>query len=321
MQVYTVHANMLWIRNDMEDNILFEELRRICKEDNVLPYESMACHTSIKAGGKCRAYVTPDDMATFVELVVFLRQNNIEYFVAGNGSNLLVSDAGFKGVVISLGKRFSEIVVDDDMIYAHAGALLSVVGRQALTEGLTGFEFASGIPGSVGGAVYMNAGAYGGEIKDIIEYADVYDGERIRRFTKDELDMSYRRSLLTDNPGYICLLAAFKLKKGDKKQIEETMKDLAKRRRDKQPLEYPSCGSTFKRPAGDFAGRLIEEAGLSGLTKGGMQVSTKHCGFIINHDGGTASDFYELAGEVIRKVEGKSGVRLELEVKLLGFDE
>ncbi len=274
--------------------------------------EPMKNHTSFKTGGEADVYVKADSAENIIKAVDILKEENIDHIIIGNGSNLLVSDKGFKGVVIEIGSLMNKITVDGRKIYAQAGALLSSLSAAAADNGLAGLEFASGIPGSVGGAVFMNAGAYDGEIKDVIIGAD-----EIIRLSKDELELSYRSSVI-EKKGYIVIGAEFELKEGSKEAIKEKMADFAARRRDKQPLNYPSAGSTFKRPEGYFAGKLIEDSGLKGKTIGGAQVSEKHAGFIINTGNATSSDILELMDCCIETVYNKFGVRLEPEVRFIG---
>ena len=239
----------------------------------------------------------------------------------GNGSNVLVSDEGFPGVVIQLFRNMDALRVRGGLIEAEAGALLARIAHLAAKEGLTGLEFASGIPGTLGGALVMNAGAYGGEMKDVVREAVVMkqDGELLR-LSKKELELGYRSSIIAKK-GYLVLSALLELEKGDPEAIETRMKELKEARLQKQPLEYASAGSTFKRPQGHFAGKLIMDAGLRGYTVGGAQVSEKHCGFVINRGGATAGDVLQLVKDVQKKVQEQFGVDLELEVKLLGFPE
>ena len=239
-------------------------------------------------------------------------------YIMGNGSNLLVSDQGYRGVVIQLFRQLNDIQCEGNVIRAQAGALLSAVANRALEEKLTGFEFAAGIPGTLGGACVMNAGAYGGEMKDVLKSVTVLtrEGERIT-LQKNELELGYRTSIIAKKD-YIVLEAEIELKAGDAEEIKAVMDDLKERRTTQQPLEYPSAGSPFKRPEGYFAGNLIQESGLQGFQVGGAQVSEKHCGFVINKDQATAADIAELIRQVQDRVEEKFGVRLETEVKRLG---
>ena len=293
-----------------------EKLKEIFKE--VYINEPMKNHTSFRTGGPADVYVKADRAENIIKAIEMLKKENVEYTIIGNGSNLLVSDRGICGAVIEIGSMMNNISVEGEKIYAEAGALLSSLAAAAAENCLTGLEFASGIPGSVGGAVVMNAGAYDGEIKDAIDYADVIDNEsNILRLTKDELGLSYRHSVI-DEKKMIVIGAGFRLKEGDGIAIKEKMADFAARRREKQPLNYPSAGSTFKRPEGHFAGKLIEDAGLKGKTIGGAQVSQKHAGFIINTGDATTEDILELMDCCVETVYNKFGVRLEPEVRFIG---
>jgi UDP-N-acetylmuramate dehydrogenase len=271
--------------------------------------------------------VRPTEIDELKNVIAFVREKKIPYYVLGNGTNMLVSDDGFKGVIIALKDLNGEIVFKDTderdkvSVTAYAGCTLARLSSEAASRGLQGTEFASGIPGSIGGAVVMNAGAYGGEIKDILEYADVLDedGNTVRLYNSD-LEFGYRRSII-QKKNYIVLLVSFILKRGNEKNIKAEIRELNERRREKQPLEYPSAGSTFKRPEGYFAGKLIEDSGLKGYRIGDAQVSEKHCGFVINRGKATSADIYSLIGDVIATVYEKTGVQLEPEIKLLGFDE
>lgn len=293
-----------------------DSIRKIFKE--VYINEPMKNHTSFKTGGEVDVYIKADSAENIIKAVNVLKEENVGYIIIGNGSNLLVSDKGVAGVVIEIGSLMNNITVNGTRIYAQAGALLSSLSAAAADNSLTGLEFASGIPGSVGGAVFMNAGAYDGEIKDVIVYADVIDknGE-IKRVSKDELKLSYRSSAV-EKEGLIVIGAEFELTEGSKDAIREKMADFAGRRRDKQPLNYPSAGSTFKRPEGYFAGKLIEDAGLKGKTIGGAQVSEKHAGFIINTGNAKSDDIIELIDCCIETVYNKFGVKLEPEVRFIG---
>ena len=251
-------------------------------------------------------------------MIQLCKAESLPFAVLGNGSNLLVGDKGFRGVVIQLFKNLSDITIEEEDIYAQSGALLVRLANQAAKQGLTGLEFASGIPGTLGGAVVMNAGAYGGEMKDVILWSDVLteDGEFLR-LSGEELELGYRTSVI-QKKHYFVLGAALRLKKGDQNEIRSVMKELKEKRVSKQPVEYPSAGSTFKRPEGYFAGKLIMDTGLRGFSVGGAQVSEKHCGFVINKGGATAKDVQLLIKEVADRVEERFGVRLEPEVKMLG---
>ena len=286
--------------------------------DNVKLQEPMSRHTTFRIGGPADFYLCPHSTKEVQEIVEICKEENLPYFVLGNGSNLLVSDKGYRGVVIQLWKNFSDITVKDCCIQAKAGALLSKVAAEALEAGLTGMEFASGIPGTIGGAAFMNAGAYGGEMKDIIKSVKVLDTQgEVRVLPKEELKMGYRTSIVKEK-GYTVLSVELELPKGNREEIRNTMEDLKERRTSKQPLEMPSAGSTFKRPEGYFAGKLIMDSGLRGFSVGGAQVSEKHCGFVVNKGGATAMDVLNLIREVQRRVKEQFGVELETEVRFLG---
>ena len=295
-----------------------EKLKEIFKE--VYINEPMKNHTSFRTGGPADVYVKADRAENIIKAIEMLKKENVEYMIIGNGSNLLVSDRGICGAVIEIGSMMNNISVEGEKIYAEAGALLSSLAAAAAENCLTGLEFASGIPGSVGGAVVMNAGAYDGEIKDAIDYADVIDNEgNILRQTNDELGLSYRHSVI-DEKKMIVIGAGFRLKEGDGIAIKEKMADFAARRREKQPLNYPSAGSTFKSQIliAAYIHRFIEDAGLKGKTIGGAQVSQKHAGFIINTGDATTEDVLELMDCCVETVYNKFGVRLEPEVRFIG---
>ncbi len=300
----------------MEETIIREFRKRAAA---VSVDEPMSAHTTFRAGGKASCFAEPTE-EELAELMSFVTAEGLPYFILGNGSNVLFSDAGYDGLVISIGKNMAQIRTDGGAITAGAGALLSSVAAEALRQGLTGLEFASGIPGSVGGGVFMNAGAYGGELKDVISRVTALTpaGEK-KTYRTEELDFSYRHSIFTaEAAGEIVLSADFSLKEGDPDRIRETMQDLNARRREKQPLEFPSAGSTFKRPEGHFAGKLIQEAGLMGYAVGDAMVSTKHAGFVVNTGKASASDIYAVICHVQETVLEMSGVRLEPEVRLIG---
>lgn len=283
--------------------------------------EPMKRHTSFRAGGNAEWFCIPETAEELKAVVCACNKAGMPWYMTGNGSNLLVSDDGFPGVMISTGK-FDKLEVKGGTVTAGAGVLLARAAGAALKAGLTGLEFAAGIPGSVGGAVVMNAGAYGSEMKDVLKNVTVLtdDGE-VQTLTAEELELGYRTSSIQKN-GWLVLEAEFELQQGNPEEIRARMDDLAFRRRDKQPLEFPSAGSTFKRPEGHFAGKLIEDAGLKGFSVGGAEVSVKHAGFVINKGGATASDIYSLCKKVERTVMETFGVALELEVRLLGrFEE
>ena len=297
---------------------MIDELVNIVGSENVMQDEPMKNHITFKVGGPADYLVTPHSEKEISELIKLCQEKGIPYFIMGNGSNLIVRDNGIRGVVIKLGSNFSQCRVEGNMLYAGSGALMSKVGKVALENSLNGFEFGSGIPGTIGGAVVMNAGAYGGEMKDIIISATVLtkSGE-IKEISREDLQLGYRTSCIIPN-NYIVLSACLELKEGNPDDIKKKMNELAAARREKQPLEYPSAGSTFKRPEGYFAGKLIMDTGLRGYRVGGAQVSDKHCGFVINAGNATASDILDLISDIRDRVEDKFGVRLETEVKVIG---
>ncbi len=304
-------------RNRMEKKI-YHKLVQIVGEERVRTDEPMKSHTTFRVGGPADFFVTPETSEEVRAVIDMCRSEEIDCHIIGNGSNLLVSDRGVRGVVVQIAKAMNKIESNGEQIRAQAGALLSEVAAHALKDGLAGFEFAAGIPGTLGGACVMNAGAYGGEMKDVLYEVTVLtpQGEFLV-LKEDELELGYRTSVIA-RKGYIVLEAVIRLKKGDEEEIRRQMEDLRDRRISKQPLEYPSAGSTFKRPEGYFAGKLIQDAGLRGYTFGGAQVSEKHCGFVINRGDATAAEVAELMRRVADKVEEQFKVRLEPEVKRLG---
>ena len=279
--------------------------------------EPMKKHTSFKIGGAADLFVCPETAEQTAKAVKLAEENGVPVTVVGNGSNLLVSDLGIAGMVICL-EKMNYVSVEGEVITAGAGALLGKVAMTAAADELTGMEFAAGIPGSVGGAVFMNAGAYGGEMKDVLVSVDVLTKElEVKTIPAEELDLSYRHSIVPEE-GYIVLGAKLKLTKGEEAAIRGRMAELAEQRREKQPLQYPSAGSTFKRPTGYFAGKLVQDAGLKGKTIGGAQVSEKHSGFLINIGGATAQDILDLIAFCQKEVKDQFGVTLETEVKIVG---
>lgn len=294
-------------------------LMSLSGEEHVKLQEPMKKHTTFRIGGEAKYFVTPTSVDELQKVLNACREYEVPYFIMGNGSNLLVSDEGYDGVVIQLFKNLSEIEIEGELVRAQAGALLSQIAVKALGCQLTGFEFAAGIPGTVGGAVVMNAGAYGGEMKDIVEEVTVLDENgQIFVLHSDQLELGYRTSVL-QKKSYIALEVVMKLSKGDRDAIKGRMDELKEQRVSKQPLEFPSAGSTFKRPEGNFAGKLIMEAGFRGYQVGGARVSDKHCGFVINAGDATAADVIELTDRISEKVWNDTGIRLELEVRKLGF--
>lgn len=294
------------------------QLCEIVGSDHVCVDEPMKNHTTFRIGGNADYFVSPHSAREIREVIGVCKNTQTPWYVIGNGSNLLVSDKGFRGVIIRLFKNFAMLTVEGEEICVQAGALLSRTAKKALEHGLTGFEFAAGIPGTIGGALVMNAGAYGGEMKDVTERVTVLtpDGS-ILTLEKEELEMGYRTSVIAKK-GYLVLEAVLRLEEGHRKAIAARMEELKEKRVSRQPLEYPSAGSTFKRPEGYFAGKLIMDAGLRGFAVGGAQVSEKHCGFVINSCDASAKDVIELMKEVTRRVKEQTGVTLEPEVKLLG---
>jgi len=300
------------------DSNFLKKLIEIAGSGQVCTDEPMKQHTTFRIGGRADYFVSPTETEQIRKVIELCRQENMPWYVIGNGSNLLVSDHGFRGVIIRLFKNYAGLRIEGEQIFVQAGALLSRTANAALQEGLTGFEFAAGIPGTIGGAMVMNAGAYGGEMKDITESVTVLTPEgELLTLKREELEMGYRTSLIA-RKGYLVLEAVLKLTRGNQEQIKEKMADLRQRRISKQPLEYPSAGSTFKRPQGYFAGKLIMDAGLRGFQVGGAQVSEKHCGFVVNTGDATAEDVLELIRQVSAKVRALEGVTLEPEVRLLG---
>ena len=307
------------------DNGFIQEAEALLKGRKVLLNEPMSKHTGFRTGGPADYFITVDSFDLLKKIITLAIKKEITYYIIGNGSNMLVSDSGFRGLIIRL-KTEPELTFEpkpgaEDVTYvtAAAGCSLAKLATECAARGLAGLEFAAGIPGTVGGAVVMNAGAYGGEIKDCIISAQLIDriGNRLE-IERDGLGLGYRTSIIRKK-NYIVLSAKFELPKGDPEESRQLINELAVKRREKQPLEYPSAGSTFKRPEGHFAGKLIEDTGLKGLSIGDAQVSEKHAGFIINKGNASSSDIYALICEVQRRVYESFGVRLEPEVIFLGF--
>lgn len=304
----------------VKDNVI-EKIIRKAKEHGcqVATDEYLSGHTTFKIGGPCKAFISINSIDCLNDLIEIADKENYPYFVLGKGSNLLFDDKGFNGVIFHLGSDFSKIsLIDETTIKAEAGCSLINVCRFAYENGLGGLEFAFGIPGSVGGAVYMNAGAYGGEIKDVLVSAKVIYKGKISDINSNDMDLSYRHSIFQNN-GSIITEAVFKLYKKDKSEIKSLMDDYLKRRKNKQPLEYPNGGSTFKRPAGQFAGKLIEDSGLRGFSVGNAEVSKKHCGFVINKGNATFEDVTALIEKVQKTVMEKTGFFLECEVEVVRY--
>ena len=294
---------------------------QVLGKEQVLFEELMKSHTTFRIGGPAEVFIMPKSVKQVQMAVKICQEEQIPYFILGNGSNLLVSDRGYRGVIIQMDRNMGEIQVEGTEIQAAAGALLSSIAVAARRESLTGFEFAGGIPGTLGGAVVMNAGAYGGEIKDVLKEVTVMDGDgKIFTLPASELEMGYRTSIIK-TAGYLVLSARITLSRGKEEDIKARTRELSEMRTQKQPLDYPSAGSTFKRPEGYFAGKLIMDSGLRGYSVGGAMVSEKHCGFVINKGNATAEDVVSLMKHVTEVVQEKYGVTLEPEVKFLGeFD-
>ena len=295
-----------------------KELASFMEAEDIKTNEMMNKHTSFRVGGPAKVFLTVHTEEVLKNILLALKRYELPYFVLGNGSNLLVSDEGYDGVMIYLGEEFSEVEIKGTQIRAKAATLLGKVARLAMEEELAGLEFAAGIPGSLGGGVVMNAGAYGGELSQVVTKVRAMNPEgEIVELEKEQLLLGYRTSIFKTQP-YIILEVFMELQKGDKEEIQGKMKEYTKARVEKQPLEYPSAGSTFKRPEGHFAGKLIMDAGLRGYRVGDAQVSEKHCGFVINRGNATATEIKTLMGDVAKKVKEEFGVDLEAEVILLG---
>jgi len=308
----------------MKKDIL-SDLVNIVGDENVAENEPMSKHTSFKIGGNADFFMTPRTVEQIKAIITYCVQNTIAYFVIGNGSNLLVSDDGYRGVIIQLYDKFNEIKYANNgqkvIVKAQAGVMLGRLGNELMKKSITGFEFATGIPGTIGGAVMMNAGAYDGEIKNVIINACLMDAcGNIVKLNNSQLELGYRTSIIAKEK-YIVLEAEFELEKGNQEEIKNKLNDFTVRRKEKQPLEMPSAGSIFKRPQGYYSGKLISDANLVGYTVGGAQVSKKHAGFVVNIGNATAKDIINLTDDVKNKVKEQFGVELELEVKKLGFDK
>ncbi|MFL0247264.1 UDP-N-acetylmuramate dehydrogenase [Candidatus Clostridium stratigraminis] len=304
--------------NQYED--LSSKLSKLLKEDDIAINESMKNHTSFKVGGPADILVRPKTYEEVVNIIKLCNENRVPFYIIGRGSNLVVRDGGYRGVIIKLTK-LDTIMVQEEMVIVQGGADLCKVSDAALNNDLTGFEFACGIPGTVGGAVTMNAGAYNGEVSQVIYSALVVDKEgNLINLDRERLDLGYRTSAVQKH-GYTVLEVSFKLKKGEHEKIKNRIDELTRRREDKQPLEYPSAGSTFKRPVGYFTGQLIEECALKGHSIGGAEVSQKHAGFIINKGGATAKDILSLIEYVQEVVKGRYNVELHPEVRIIGEEK
>lgn len=305
----------------MDKKEIYNLLSQIIDEKSIYIDEPMNKHISFKVGGPADILVRPRTEEEISNIFKLVNKFEIPFLVKGNGSNILIKDGGFRGLVIEISDNFSNFEIRGTEVEIQSGALLSVIGRAVMNESLTGFEFASGIPGTLGGALAMNAGAYGGEMKNIVKTVRLMDEEgQVVEFTNEDMNFGYRHSRLSDER-WIAISAVISLEKGDKAEIKAKMEDLALQRRTKQPLEYPSAGSTFKRPIGYFAGKLIQDSDLKGVSVGGAQVSSKHSGFVINYNKASAKDIVDLIEHVKLTVFECQGVHLEEEVKILGEDE
>lgn len=294
-----------------------EKLLQILTKEQVFMEEPMSRHTTFRVGGPAEYFLRPGEEA-LGSVVELCREEGMPLQIIGNGSNLLVGDKGIRGVVLEIGTQLSRIETEGELLYAQAGASLARTAQEAAKASLSGLEFASGIPGTVGGAVVMNAGAYGGEMKDVLQWAVVLCGDgQIRKLSREELDLSYRHSIVPKLCGVV-VKAGFELERADEYMIRAKMELLRNQRAQKQPLEYASAGSTFKRPEGYFAGKLIMDSGLRGCRIGGAQVSEKHCGFVINRGEATAADILALIRHIQATVKERFGVDLETEVKMIG---
>lgn len=302
----------------MISGAVLNALKGYVPEGNIRLQEPMSAHTTFRVGGPADCLVELENTLQLQKVQRYLQMVEVPFVVVGNGSNLIVSDEGYRGVVLQIGGSMNDIRVEGSRIVAQAGVQLSLVARTAMEHGLTGLEFASGIPGTVGGGVVMNAGAYGGEMSQVVSRVTVLNREgELLELDNETMEFGYRFSTIKHQP-FIVTEVVFELQQGNASEIRERMEELAAKRREKQPLEYPSAGSTFKRPEGYFAGELIMKAGLKGLQIGGAQVSEKHCGFVINKGNATASDVMQVIGEVQTCVEDKFHVRLEPEIIFLG---
>lgn len=301
----------------MISETVVKALENFLPTENIHLNEPMSRHTTFRIGGNADCLLEIESVEQLSKIKNYLRKLEVPYLVIGNGSNLLISDEGYRGIVLSVGEAFSQVRVEGELMIAQAGALMSKIANVALENSLTGFEFASGIPGTIGGGVVMNAGAYDGELKNVVTMVKVVDSEgNLLELDAETMEFGYRTSAIK-NTGFTAVEVQIRLQQGERAKIKARMDELTAKRREKQPLEYPSAGSTFKRPEGHFAGALIMEAGLRGFQIGGAQVSEKHCGFVINKGGATAEDVRNLIAHVQKKVKEQSGVDLEPEVIII----
>ncbi len=299
---------------------IYNELIKMIDKERVLKNEMLKNHTNFKIGGPAKLLINIESIDEIKYIIEICKKNNIDYYILGNGTNLLVPDEGLDAVIIKISNEFNNYEIKDNQVYANAGMLLSTLAKKVLKESLSGFEFASGIPGTIGGAIYMNAGAYGGEMKDIVKYAEVLDNDgNIIKISNEDLELGYRTSIISKN-NYIVLNVCFELKHGNKDDIINEMNELDEKRISKQPLDLPSAGSTFKRPVGYYAGKLIDDSGLRGFRYKDAQISEKHCGFVVNRGEATCEDVLDLIDMVRKIVYDKFEVKLEREVRILGRD-
>ena len=305
----------------MSNNI--DDLKQVLENagldsDNIKIDEPMALHTSFKVGGPADIFIELNNVYELIIAIKKIKEAGMTIFVLGKGTNLLVSDQGIRGAVIKIGEKISNIEVEGECVVAEAGCLLSVLGKTAARNALTGIEFASGIPGTLGGGLAMNAGAYDGELKNFVEWVEVLNQNlEIQRLTTDEMDFGYRHSCLGEK-GYIAIRSKLKLHYGNQEEINFKMNDFAEKRRTKQPLDWPSAGSTFRRPPGNYAGKLVQDAGLRGFNIGGASVSELHTGFVVTNGEATATEIFDLIKYIQKKVLDNSGVLLKPEVKMVG---
>ena len=297
---------------------IIEKLHEILPEGSILLHEPMKKHTTFRIGGEAEIFLNIEDLAQLQQVLPLLIEAEEPYFLLGNGSNLLVSDSGYKGTILHLSGEFTDVSIRDNFVTVGAGVLLSTVAKMAAEKGMTGLEFAAGIPGTVGGAMVMNAGAYGGEMKQVVKRAMLMSAAvDLMSVSGEDMAFGYRTSRIKHSKD-ILLSVTLELAPGNRDDILATMNELAQKRREKQPLEYPSAGSTFKRPEGNFAGKLIMDCGLRGYQIGGAQVAQKHCGFVINKDQATAKDVSDLMKHIQKVVQKETGVLLEKEIIFLG---
>ena len=303
---------------DLLKNNIYNELSKVIKNKNLKRDERMSSHTTLGVGGCASIFVEPNTEKEIAEVMKIAKKNNIQTYIIGRGSNLLVSDEGLNGIVIKIGDKFSSVALHENSMIIKSGAPIAGVAKLAMRNSLSGLEFASGIPGTIGGAIAMNAGAYGGEIKDIVEWVNVMkeDGS-IEKIHNKDMKFSYRRSLLTEKSKWVVLSAKINLKRGNQGDILQKMESRNKKRVIAQPLEKNNCGSTFKRPEGHFAGKLIEDCGLKGFKYNGVEISSKHAGFVVNDGKSKAKDMLHVIEVAKKAVKDKFGITLEEEVKIL----